>query len=376
MRPKYDVVVVGGRVAGAATAMLLARAGADVLLVERSPEGRDTLSTHALLRGAVVQLERWGLLSEVIGSTPAITSTTFRYPDGDVDVPIDPLYAPRRTVLDPILVSAARSSGAEVTHETRLVGLEWRADRVCGVRLHRGSREYAVSTDLVVGADGLHSTVATLVGAPIERVGGASNATIMTYVGDADLDPSRYLWAYGPEALTGVIPTNDDLFCVFTSLPTADFRTRRYGVAERAFTHLLERVDPETARVVGAGRRAGPLRSTPGHVGQFRQAAGSGWALVGDAGYFKDPGAAHGISDAFRDAQLLADAVLADDLTGYGPLRNRLSAELFDVLERIVSFDWTMAQLPELHGALIGAMSNELRAFVDMTSPTVEPSAA
>ncbi|MDW3177393.1 MAG: NAD(P)/FAD-dependent oxidoreductase [Acidimicrobiia bacterium] len=366
MNTHYDAVVVGGRVAGAATAMLLARAGADVLLIERGTPGRDTLSTHALMRGAVVQLDRWGLLDEVAASTPAVTATAFRYPTGDVRFEIEPLYAPRRTVLDPIMANAAARAGAIVVHETSLVGVSRDSDeRVCGVTLS-GKISGQVSADIVIGADGLHSTVARLVDAPVIRSGSASNATIVAYVEDAPLDPGAYVWGYSSNAVAGVIPTNAGRHCVFVSYPTADFRARAHGSIPQSFRRLLDYVDPATASAVAAGKRVGPLRSTPGHVGQFRQASGAGWALVGDAGYFKDPGAAHGISDAFRDAELLSHAIAAGDLTSYGRQRDALSAELFDVLERIVSFSWTLEGLPELHGELISAMSDELRGFLSV----------
>ena len=118
---RTDVVVVGARAAGAATAMLLARAGLDVVVVDRGREGSDTLSTHALTRGAVIQLNRWGLLDSIrAAGTPAVRRSTVHLVSGDtvIDIPpgdgIDALYAPRRTVLDPLLVDAARTAGATV----------------------------------------------------------------------------------------------------------------------------------------------------------------------------------------------------------------------------------------------------------------------
>ena len=117
---RYDVVIAGARCAGASTALLLARAGLRVLVVDPLPRGRDTLSTHALMRGAVLQLHRWGLLDQIQkAGTPALRVTTFDYADETISVPIkarsgvDALYAPRRTVLDPILVEAAEAAGAE-----------------------------------------------------------------------------------------------------------------------------------------------------------------------------------------------------------------------------------------------------------------------
>ena len=124
---KVDAVVVGARCAGAATALLLARAGARVVLVDKGAYGSDALSTHALMRGAVLQLHRWGVLPTIVAAgTPPVRSTTFSYSDQDVTVPIEPrfgvsaLYAPRRALLDRALVDAAGDSGADVRYGVRI----------------------------------------------------------------------------------------------------------------------------------------------------------------------------------------------------------------------------------------------------------------
>ena len=169
----YDVVVAGARCAGAATAMLLARQGARVLLLDRSRYGTDTLSTHALMRDAVLQLHRWGLLAPVVAArTPAVRSTTFHLPGAASTVEIKPkhvvdaLYAPRRVVLDAILADAARSAGADVRFGTSVTGLRRdRTGRVAGITARAGAAHLEVSADLVVGADGRRPTVARYVGA-------------------------------------------------------------------------------------------------------------------------------------------------------------------------------------------------------------------
>jgi flavin-dependent dehydrogenase len=114
------------------------------------------------------------------------------------------------------------------------------------------------------------------------------------------------------------------------------------------------------------------VRSWPGTPGQFRRPHGPGWALVGDAGYFKDPFAAHGISDAFRDAELLVDAVVGEDLPRYEARRDRLSLPVFELLERIASYDWDLGSLPAIHLRLSRAMRAEeleLQAQLASTAP-------
>src|SRR5918993_557165 len=165
---KFDAVIVGARCAGAATALLLARAGARVLLVDKSLYGSDTTSTHALMRGAVLQLHRWGVLPAIVAAgTPPVYSTTFSYPQQDVTVAIEPkygvsaLYAPRRTLLDRTLVDAAADSGAEFRYGVRMDGvmIDGRG-RVRGITAAAGGTRHRIEADIVIGADGLHSTVA------------------------------------------------------------------------------------------------------------------------------------------------------------------------------------------------------------------------
>ena len=361
----YDAVVVGARVAGAATAMLMARDGARVLVVDKAAAGSDTLSTHALMRGAVTQLDRWGLLDRVIAAgTPAVHKTIFRYDGADQVLDIDPLYAPRRTVLDPIMAEAAVEAGADVRFETKVVDLSLDGSgRVDGVSLSGPAGDYSVSTDLLIGADGLRSWVARKVGADVTRSGAAAAASIAVYVEGADLPDDAYVWACRPGLLGGSIPTNFGQNMVFVSVPNHQFRAEVEGGVPEAFERLLKELDGDWAEAVSSARQVGRIRSWPGHVGQFRKSHGPGWALVGDAGYFKDPGAAHGISDAFRDAELLARAAATGDFAGYERTRDELSAGLFDALEVVADYSWTMDDLPQRHLALGKAMSREHKAF-------------
>jgi len=382
LRPRYDAVVVGARCAGAATALLLARRGLRVLAVERDRPGADTLSTHALMRGGVLQLHRWGLLDAVrAAGTPPVRTTSFHYGDEEVAVPIkardgvDALYAPRRTVLDAILVEGARKAGAEVVHGVRLVDLfHSRAGRVAGVVVQGPDGEpVRIEAGVVIGADGVRSTVARLAGAETRREG--RHATGVVY-GYWPLAVEGYHWHYRPGVSVGVIPTNGGLTCVFAAAPERRFREEiRFDLAA-GHRRILAEGAPELAAAVAGRSPAGPLRGFAGRKGYLRRSGGPGWALVGDAGYFKDPITAHGITDALRDAELLARAVEEGSdraFADYEAARDALAGELFEVSDRIASFDWDIAAAKELHLALSEEMRREVAALRTLDGEPAPP---
>ena len=370
---RFDVVIVGARCAGAATAMLLARSGHRVLLVDRGRYGTDTLSTHALMRGAVMQLHRWNVLPAVIAAgTPPVRRATFFYGDEAVSVPIAPrdgidaLYAPRRYVLDQLLVDAASAAGAEVVYGVRITGLQ-RSDggRVTGAVLEdENGGVHRVTARVVVGADGLQSAVARLVNAPTYRVGQHATGTIYGHWGVCNVD--GYGWYFVPGISAAAIPTNSGQVCISISVPSRQFRRLFAHQSDSAFRRLLAQVAPQLAAQVNVAGEA-RLRGFPGHLGYFRQAYGPGWALVGDAGYFKDPLTAHGITDALRDAELLARAIdegSADALAEYQEQRDAVSVELFEATDAIASFTWNLNSVRVLHEALAKAMSREVKVLV------------
>jgi len=371
----YDVVVVGGRVAGASTALLLARAGARVAVVERGDVGRDTVSTHALMRAGVLQLSRWGVLDHLVtAGTPPVRQTVFGYPDGErVRVSIRSshgvaaLYAPRRTLLDRVLLGLAEDAGAEVHRRTDVIGLRRSADRrVTGVVTRGPSGDRELAAEVVVGADGLRSTVAREVGAPTVRRGAAASGVLYRYV--RDLQVVGYEWFYGNGAAAGLVPTNDAT-CVFVSTTPGLLRAHRRAGSEAAYDALLDAASPGLGERVRAGTGRSPMRGWRGAVGHVRQSWGPGWALVGDAGYYKDPITAHGITDALRDADLLAFAIqrataggpdASHAMAAYQETRDRLSRALWDVTEEVAGYRWDAARARSLMRAVSASMSDEV----------------
>jgi flavin-dependent dehydrogenase len=373
----YDAIVVGARCAGAATAMLLARQGLRVLLVDRAPPGTDTLSTHALMRGGVLQLHRWGLLPRIAAITPVIRSASFHYGDEIVAVPIKPrdgvegLFAPRRTVLDAVLVAGARAAGAEVGFGAAAVELDRdRRGRVTGVVLARadGTRT-TVAGRIVVGADGLRSRVASLAGAAVEREG--RHATAVVYGHWSGLDAAGYDWHYRPGVSAGAIPTNERRTCLFVAMPRSRFANELPGGVGLLYARVLAEAAPELTPALREARLEAKLWPFAGTPGLVRRAFGPGWALVGDAGMFRDPITAHGITDALRDAELLARAVV-DGTDGamaeYQRARDEAALGIFELSDAIASFAWDLDRVEDLHEQLTKHMAREvelLRALGD-----------
>jgi flavin-dependent dehydrogenase len=335
---QYDVVVVGARCAGAATARLLAARGLRVALLDRTDPGRDPLSTHGIVRGGVVQLSRWGLLDRVLAAgAPPVREVTFGAPDGERTVPVkeragvDLVVAPRRRVLDVLLVEAAAEAGVTVRTDVRVTGLlRDDARRVCGVAARtRAGHDFAVRARHVVGADGIRSTVADLVDARVRRSFDADVAIYYAYVAGAAWRGFEFHVA--DRSFAGVFPTHDDAGCVWVARPTHLLDGVRRAGSHRcdALLDALDRLASPLAARARAGRMVSGVRGTAGLPNYVREAHGPGWSLVGDAGYHRDPITGHGITDAFRDAELLADHLVAA-LAGQEPEECALAAYELD----------------------------------------------
>ncbi|WP_067693063.1 FAD-dependent monooxygenase [Nocardia jejuensis] len=388
MRSKYDVIVVGARCAGSTTAMLLARKGYRVLAVDRATFPSDALSTHMINAPGVAALRRFGLLEAVIAAgTPAIDKFTFNFAlaDGSVSLSGRPLpsdgirtgYAPRRTLLDKILVDAAIAAGVEIREGCTVDDLIVQDDVVVGIRGHdrRGGivQEHA---QLVIGADGRSSRVAKLVGAQEYHTQPRLQYQYFTYWSGLPTDgfeiyslPSR-CWA--------AIPTNDDLTLVVVCWPHAERHAFRADI-EGNYRATLE-LWPEFARRVDHATRVEPF-SGAACANYFRKPFGPGWALVGDAAYNRDPITAQGISDAFEGAELLTAAVhshLHDNapfevaMADYQRVRDQRRLPLYEHTAQLARLQ---APSPELERLLLAARKDQdaMDGFVSVGAGTVSP---
>jgi flavin-dependent dehydrogenase len=384
----YDVVVVGARCAGAATARLLAGMGHDVLMVDKTRLPSDTLSTHGLIRGGVVQLSRWGLLDRVLDSgAPPITQVLFDI-EGEPKVRrikqragVDMLVAPRRRALDSLLADAAGEAGAQLRTGVTATGVlrsdDGRVTGIAGRTAEGGHVE--LPARIVVGADGRGSRMAGFIGAGTVERFTSPCAVFYTYV--TGLRPDTYEFHIAPDTFAGVFPTNDGEACVWLIRPTPLLEPIRTAGTERAaaFVDQLELLVPDLGGRVRAGRITARLRGTANLPNYRRQAHGPGWALVGDAGYHRDPITGHGITDAFRDAELLATAIdrsLREPasepaaMTSYQESRDAMGREVFDLTRALTAFP-PPTRFVELQLQLSDALEREadqLASFPGLTA--------
>jgi 2-polyprenyl-6-methoxyphenol hydroxylase-like FAD-dependent oxidoreductase len=344
-----DVVVVGGRCAGAPTAMLLARAGLSVRLLERSARLGDVVSGHVIKPPGVARLRRWKLLDTVLATGCPGLDDPVLWLGGKPYRPPAPgpgpsAIAPRRTVLDPILVTAASQAGVKVEMGVSVRGLLRQGGRVTGVTTSGGQRR----ARLVIGADGRNSLIARLAGATTYHDHPPVTFAYYTYWRDCPV-AGVHVWLE-PGRFFGMCPVGDGLALAFVQAPPEEFPAFRRDPLTNYVSELRSR--PPLADLLGDGAVAERLRGTAALPTFFRVPSGPGWALAGDAGHHKDPFIARGISDAFRDADLLAAAVvdswqgdLEAALAEYGRQRDRCAIPLSDANLNIARVAMTSGSL-------------------------------
>jgi flavin-dependent dehydrogenase len=344
----YDAIVVGARCAGSPTAMLLARRGYRVLLVDRATFPSDTMSTHYIHHHGVSRLDRWGLLYRLMASDcPPIRRFTIDFGQFAITGEPPPVggmdsgYCPRRRVLDKILVDAADEAGVEVREGFPVEELIFEGDRVAGIRGGAGGRTVVEKARITIGADGLRSHVARAVQAREYHVRPSLECAYYTYWSGVPLDGFEV--HRSPRRMVFASPTNDGLACIGVAWSHEEWGAYR----SRFEANYLATIDrTRLAERVRAGTRVERFVGTATLPNYYRRPFGPGWALVGDAGFHKDPTTASGISDAFRDAELLAAAV--DDgfsgradldwaLAGYERQRNRATLPLYKLYTTYIS---------------------------------------
>lgn len=341
----YDAIVVGARCAGSPVAMLLARLGYRVLIVDKAAFPSDVMSTHYIHLTGVARLKRWGLLDEVLGTNcPPIEG--FRLDLGPVAAEGEPAadhgiafgLCPRRILLDQILVDAAVKAGSELRERFFMIAPVFEDGTVTGIRGRGPSgKEIVEKARIVIGADGKHSGVARAVGAREYRQVGARTCLYYGYFRETVPITRAELYRRAGHEILG-FPTNDGQACIAVYRPHAAFAQYRANV-ESTFVGDLREFAPHLAERVSPGSREGAFAGTADTRNFFRKAYGPGWTLVGDAGYHQDPITGQGISDAFRDAELLAAAIdagfgghrdLEQALALYEDTRDRIAGPMYE----------------------------------------------
>jgi flavin-dependent dehydrogenase len=386
MSESFDAIVVGARCAGSPTAMLLARRGYRVLLVDRATFPSDTLSTNVIHAPGVAALRRWGLLDQVLASgCPPFESYSFDFGPFTITGTPRPVdgsslaIAPRRTVLDKILVDAAARAGADVRERFRVDELVFEDGRVAGIRGRDGDGQPVVArARVVIGADGRNSPIAKAVKAKAYN------------------EKPRLQWSYysywsglpvnGMETVIradrgwGAMPTNDGLTLLVIGWPIAEAAAYKADI-EANYLATLELAPEFAARVRGATREE---RFAGGAVPNFfRTPFGPGWALVGDAGYNKDPITAQGISDAFRDAELCASALdenfadgrpFSEAMAGYQATRDARAFAIYEFTTQMAALEPPPPELAQLLEAVHRDRAAS-DAFAGVVAGTVSPEA-
>jgi flavin-dependent dehydrogenase len=368
----YDAIIVGARCGGAATAMLLARRGHKVLLVDRAGFPSDIPQGHFVHRHGPRCLARWGLVDRVVASNcPPVDSVVSDLDDVVLradDLTVDGValgYGPRRRVLDSILIEAAAQAGAEVRQRFLVEGFLGEDHGITGIR----GRDSATGTHVserarvTVGADGRNSALARTVSAPTYD---ATPTLTFFYFSYWSGMQSRSVEIYRRSKCSlFLFPTNDGLQAIFACWPIARLAEVRADIGAALHEGLLE--VPELGERVRAGQRVERWYGCADLPNFYRKPHGAGWALVGDAGYHKDPYLALGVSDAFRDAELLADA-LGEGWSGTTPMhlalaqyeeqRNRASKDEYQLNLDLAA----NRPLPETYANLRAAVQGDSQA--------------
>lgn len=322
-----DVVIVGSRLAGACAAVHFARAGRSVVVLDRASFPSDQLSTHLLFPAGIHELQRMGALERILAHDPTRSPWLSLHVEDDAALlerwrpsgPIDYCLCVPRTIQDVELVAAARAAGADVREKHRMTDVLWHGGRAAGVRYRdRAGVERSIRAKLVLGADGRRSAVAGAVGAfEPYRASRNGRGLVFRYADDPMVDTrdgqTIFQWREG-DTFAMVFPSAPRGRTLLLFMGPADEAARAKAEPEAYWRDKLDR-HPAMARRTAGMTNLSALRATGETSAYFRASSGPGWALLGDAGHFKDPVIGQGQRDALWTGRAVADATagLLDD---------------------------------------------------------------
>jgi len=387
----FDAIVVGARCAGSPTALLLARKGYKVLLLDRATFPSDMpFSNHYVHQTGAARLKRWGLLDKLAATgCPPIVKNHWDYgaftltgspPPAEGTVP--QAFAPRRKVLDPLLAEAAVAAGAELRDGFSVQELVWENDRVAGIRgrQRNGAAAITEKAKITIGADGMFSMVARSVNAPEYNHKDSMEGSWYAYWSGLNLPAAWHLWIR-PQRVLFAFPTNENLTLVGVAFAAQDLTAARSNI-EQHYMQDIAKCAPDLNDLLRSARRESRFvgGAIPAHV---RRPYGPGWALVGDAGYQKDPCTASGITDAFGSAELLADAIdagfsgrqpLEQAMAGYEQKRNQAELPYYELTAQLAAFEPPPPEMQQVLAALADDPEQRSRWFgvLALTVPVQE----
>jgi 2-polyprenyl-6-methoxyphenol hydroxylase-like FAD-dependent oxidoreductase len=365
-RSSYDAVIVGARCAGSPLATRLAERGWSVLLVDREPPPADTISTHYVFPNTLARLRELGALARIearhrlnpLHYAVRVLGEEVTGPFTPVDG-FDRMCGVTRPVLDQALLGTAVAAGAETRFGEKVTGLLGAGiaeDPVRGVELEGGDR---IEARWVLAADGRASTVAGLLGLEKQRPIASEVGIMFAYWRGLPGDDSLRVEALESASLTWG-QCEDDVSILMLGVPPELTR----GDAEqrqRLFVSSLDQFEWFDPRVLSGAEQISPIRVAPETMlrGFLRQATGPGWALVGDAGHFKHPATAQGISDAIEQALHVADALTtpAEDLSDYEAWRDERAREHYEW-----SFDYARLPHPDKTRPIFAGIASDPEA--------------
>jgi 2-polyprenyl-6-methoxyphenol hydroxylase-like FAD-dependent oxidoreductase len=384
MTKTFDAIVVGARCAGSPTAMLLARKGYRVLLVDRATFPSDTVSTHILHPLGVRALARWDVLDCLVATgCPAIQTYTFDFgaftiagAPGTREAPV--AYCPRRTILDKLLVDAAAQSGAEIREAFAVEEVLIEGGRVIGIKGRSTHGDSVIErARVVVGADGRRSFVARAVQPEHYDQKPPLLAAYYTYWSGLEMDGRFENYVRNRRGFA-VAPTHDDLTLVIVGWPYAEFSDYRRDI-EGHYLRTIELVPAFADRLRRAKREAKFAGAAVPNY--FRKPYGPGWALVGDAGYNRDFITGQGIMDAFHDAELCV-AALDRAFSGtqcfdaamkeYQRKRDARVKAMYEFTCQLATLEPPSPEMQQLFGAIHGN-AKAMDDFARMNAGTISP---
>jgi flavin-dependent dehydrogenase len=381
---EYDVIVVGARCAGSPVAMLMARKGYRVLVVDRATFPSDTVSTHIVQPLAVAALARWGLRDRLVATgCPPVHTYAFDFGpftiSGSPGNPSTPVaYCPRRIILDKLLVDAAAEAGAEIREGFTVDEVVFDAGRVVGIRgRSHGGGSVTERARVVIGADGWHSVIAEAVRPERYNEKPPLLAAYYSYWSGLPVD-GRFEIHIRPYRGFGAVPTHDDLTLVIGGWPQSEFAANKHDI-EGNFLKMLQLAPRFAERVQGAKREARFAGASLPNF--FHKPYGPGWVLVGDAGYIKDSITAQGIHDAFCDAERCALALdstftgsqsFDDAMSSYQRHRDARVGPMYEFTCQLATLEPPPPEMQQLFGA-IARNQKSMDGFVQMNAGTISP---